>query len=249
MVGVVWVVALGCGGSSSAGDPGPIDGGADPGADSSMVGDMGLADGDVAGADATGDGGTDAAGGDGSTTTRPCVTGRDCTGATPACDTAAKKCVGCRTDADCGALRCDSATGQCRDCVTDAHCAAPAPFCDYKGTEQCTAKCKTDADCPTGPSHCEATLGVCVDCFKGTHCGTGFCELVTHSCVSCIKDSDCPAKAPTCGPSRDCSPKCAADKDCPSGLHCDPSVSLCAECVTNAHCATDEICQPNHTCG
>jgi len=180
----------------------------------------------------------------------PCTTISDCTGATPRCDTTRGVCAGCTTDTDCrGGLHCYAATGECRDCVTDGHCAAPAGFCDFAYSRQCTAKCTSDANCAgLGPSHCDTTAGVCVDCLRGSHCGGGFCELVTHSCVGCLKDSDCPASEPICGPSYECTPKCTSDAQCSGGLKCDPAVGLCVECVTNRHCAGG-ICQVDHTCG
>lgn len=178
-----------------------------------------------------------------------CTSEDECTGATPHCDLAAGRCVGCADDDDCrGALRCDVATGVCRDCVTDDDCGGTRPICD-RVSGQCTDDCATSADCALtgGPRTCDTMRGVCVDCIgNGMPCE--FCELVTFSCVGCLTDDDCPASEPFCGPSYECSPECAGGGDCPPGLSCDPVSARCLECVTNADCP-GEVCQVDHTCG
>jgi Cys-rich repeat protein len=180
-----------------------------------------------------------------------CGSEDDCSAALPHCDTASGACTGCRSDDDCrGALFCDTGNGICRDCVTNAHCGGTRPICDAI-SGQCTVQCTSDADCAAtrGPSKCDTTAGrgVCVDCI-GPNQPCEFCETVTFSCVGCLVDGDCPASAPFCGPSKECSPACTSANDCPGQLFCDPKSSRCLECVTNAHCP-GEVCQTDYTCG
>ncbi len=194
-------------------------------------------------------GGTSGAGGaTDATADTPCTSDDECFGATSHCDVGAGVCTGCASDEDCrGELRCDTATGICRDCVTDAHCEDPRPICDAV-SRQCTARCSTIGDClgTGGPSVCDVDRGVCVDCVPSALLCT--CETETFSCVGCIEDADCPASAPYCGPSHECSPECDDDQGCPGGLRCDATSRRCVECAKNAHCP-GETCQVDHTCG
>ena len=185
-----------------------------------------------------GSAGTAGVGGTSGTTTA-CKSEDDCFGPTAHCDVAKGTCTGCRTNDDCrGALFCDTTTGICRDCVSNSDCGGGRPTCD-RVSGQCTIQCSSDADCANtgGPTKCDTSAGrgVCVDC-TGNNQNCRFCETKTFSCVGCLADSDCPAAAPFCGPSFECSPSCTVDNDCPAGLHCDPKTSRCLECATNAHC-------------
>lgn len=102
-----------------------------------------------------------------------------CAGGTPACLTAASKCV---------------------QCTEDSHCADPgAPICN-KTTNTCIP-CNADAQCEAKNAATKAcAAGRCVACSRSEHCGEAARPIcVANACAPCTADAQCAAKT-TLGP-------------------------------------------------
>jgi uncharacterized repeat protein (TIGR01451 family) len=169
-------------------------------------------------------------------TCEPCNVDGDCSGATPACDSASNACVQCTStnaSACTGATpSCDVATEACVACagdfasgIPDACSSAAAPFCTSTGS---CGLCATNQDC-MGSDH------------------TGpICDAVTGSCgTACRQDSDCASASEWCNaaPSAtgSCVPKLANGTHLPSS----PSnVTTCSATVGARVCAAG-VCDTN----
>jgi hypothetical protein len=117
--------------------------------------------------------------------------------ATPYCDVAAKACVECLTDRNCGAGSvCNTITGRCEGCRTDADCPSYAPYCD--SANHCV-ECMVDANCGSFGIACVG--GQCGSCGDGI-CGPNerikldYDPSRSDIRVSCAEDCDrlCPTK-------------------------------------------------------
>ncbi len=86
-----------------------------------------------------------------------CTPTTGCSGTTPTCNTTTDLCVGCGSDADCGALHC-APNGSCVPCVTNMHCSAPTPACNT-ATFTCVP-CVDNTTCPGGTA-CDLTALTC----------------------------------------------------------------------------------------
>ena len=182
----------------------------------------------------------------------PC--GVICTGDTPVCDEARKRCV------------------QCSATMVDA-CPADAPACNVDTCVQCVA----DRDCPASNPLCDATANRCVPCMgailgscegatpacddanKCVECSPGqtsacdgsrpLCEAELHRCVECLRSEDCLSQErPRCD-GNVCS-GCLSKADCrdPSSPVCDLN-GACVQCMQHSDCRTSEDCdQNNHVC-
>lgn len=128
-----------------------------------------------------------------------------CTDAAPFCLADERRCVACRSNADCeGDTPFCSAEGECVGCTQPSHCTdAAASQCDLE-TNACVA-CETSEHCAhiTGAHACDE--GLCVECTPETEakdCGEYSCDPATHTCgpykrasrvvcEACVSDSDC----------------------------------------------------------
>ena len=121
----------------------------------------------------------------------PCTTNADCPGG-QVCDVAARACMPCRTNVQCGdGFRCAGGT-----CVAQQQCGLTTPCpaglqCD-PAAGACV-ECVQDADCPPA-KFCQDRI--CID--RPTACGLAFvcpdgkvCDKATNACVECLKDGDC----------------------------------------------------------
>jgi hypothetical protein len=110
------------------------------------------------------------------------------------CDLAARECVACLEDRDCGGT---------------AHCVEQRcePY------EACTAT----ADCAEGV--CDTAAGECVECVASADCA-GERACVGKRCVTpCARERDCSTETPICGPAGYCV-ECAVHAHCPDVYHC-----------------------------
>lgn len=172
-------------------------------------------------ADSGSDGGTDAA------VPGKCTEDDDCSGATPICNTATGKCVGCLPDRDnCGpGSYCNESNTCVVGCAEDKDCASDGGatlVCD-ENTHQCVG-CSEAPDCPAG-SICEQ--GACVPgcteehaCADGLSCCDGQCFDTTSDPEHCGGCQACPAPA-----SAHASPVCS-NSVCGFGL-CEPGYGDC----------------------
>ncbi len=81
-----------------------------------------------------------------------CATNADCSGATPACNTATGACVACTSSAQCsGSTPVCGSDNACHGCSSDSDCSGSTPHCDASGA--CTAAPATGGtDAGTGGS-------------------------------------------------------------------------------------------------
>jgi Cys-rich repeat protein len=123
------------------------------------------------------------------------------------CDDDDRRCVQCRSAADCK-------VGEA--CVAEAHA--------------CAARCASPADCSGSDRPiCAAAAGVCVECASNTDCAGGpsfLCDLRTGSCVECLMDSDCQEGHCTTRERR--CVECLTNADCSDGKTCLQSSFSCA---------------------
>ncbi len=202
----------------------------------------------------------------------PCTTDANCTDLTRhKCNTTGnpKVCVGCVTNADCGAASpvCDPQTLTCgpTTCSRDADCSAPNGKCDNSVTGGHCVACLADADCPTiggKPQACtaqhvcvtKAGCNVSADC----HAPAAVCVTATHACVQCVADSDCTisGKSHCETASNICVPpavtSCTKDTECtdPSNPRCDTAKSACVACLNDGDCPdpASQMCTAQSTC-
>ena len=192
-------VGTGGAGGGTAGSSGAA-GGSGKGGSAGAAGQAGKGGG--GGGGASGAAGTGGAGGSG------CDSDGDCSGATPVCDVASGKCVGClpsgkpcpageycdaantcvagcAKDEDCdngggNPLVCDTTTHKCVGCATDENC--PLGSLCQQGT--CVAGCTDQHACPTGSACC---TGQCFDtATDAEHCG---------GCTACPEPAEAHAQA------------------------------------------------------
>ena len=190
-----------------------------------------------------------------------CESNADCTDATKAtCDPHFKVCVECVVGTDCGFYSlcvnyeceatdicysdedcADSPDGntcyhyKCGECATDWDC-APNERCnrDFQcETDQWSAPCDTDADCPNG-GHCWYDYRRCSQCTDDAHCGEGeachWRECVPEGSpypLQPIGTNLIPYKAPNHWPAPEPLEVetlpvqlCESDADCPEGIRC-----------------------------
>ncbi len=147
-----------------------------------------------------------------------CVTSADCvdTVGTPACDTAAGRCVRCTAAED--------------SCPADEHCDDAAHLC--------VPGCRSDEGCNSGGGdagrmrYCNVATRACVACLRDEHCVRGYCE--NGGCVPwCEPDRGC-------GPSQTCCTRTCADL-MSNPMHCGACGAACpaaaralATCVSGA---------------
>ena len=157
-----------------------------------------------------------------------CTKDADCAKPTPACDTAAGKCVECTNATFCPAgYKCTG--GKCVNCTQDSECQS-GQICL---SQKCTVGCRVDRDCALGTickaNKCEKGCRVDADCPSGSSCTNNqcvisctanntfdracrnssgsankwVCETATKSCVQCLNDRHCTSyyqdpSRPTC---------------------------------------------------
>ncbi len=202
-----------------------------------------------------------------------------CDMAAPAClgtgDSAT--CVECVADADCGGDAVCAPDNTCVPCHDDAAaggiddgCDDALPACIGAGTSATCVACAADADCETGevcdpsnacvPCHDSAmTGGVDNGCSDDTPACVGTAANAT--CVECEADSECDA-GEVCAPDNvcvTCHDDMAAgeiDDGCSAGMPAClvdtsvmPAASSCVECIADADCGGDLVCDPaNNAC-
>jgi hypothetical protein len=136
-----------------------------------------------------------------------CLTSANCSGTTPACNTAPANdtCAACQSDTGAGPLACPDplfprclASGACGECRDYTHCGGAKPVCNVNAT--CVA-CNGDngsnatAPCPTTQNPFCAG-GACTRCVGNADCvarpGTPICNVGTGLCgTACFGDLDC----------------------------------------------------------
>ena len=167
-------------------------------------------------------------------TCEPCTEDDQCPSQTPAC-LPSGQCAECSVLNSTACLNtstpmCDPATNTCVGCIENEDCVGtPSPICDPVSKE-CRV-CATDTDCPAGAPACQPT-GQCGECSSTnlSLCTAPYvvCQASTGTCVGCLEDADC------------------TDTDAP---HCDGTVNLCRECLTNDHCTPlRPFCDDSGTC-
>ncbi len=114
----------------------------------------------------------------------PCAADNDCaaTPATPVCDVASGRCVGCRTAPD--------------SCPPDQHCDG--------ASSRCLAGCRADEGCATpdaGSSRlrCDTSTHSCVQCVTDEHCPTGNLCVGSLCVMGCTDNRGCPGGQTCCG--------------------------------------------------
>ena len=113
-------------------------------------------------------------------------------------------------------------------CQNDEECQAGESCIGGTCQTSPDTSCANDLDCDAG-TYCQAGSGDCVSCLNDGHCGA---EQVCNSNNSC---EAAPPPPPPAG--------CESDSDCPN-QHCDIYSGQCHECLSDAHCASNQSC--NH---
>jgi len=188
----------------------------------------------------------------------PC--GRECSGATPVCDTVSRECVQCtleQRDACHGVLRaCDLETHRCVQC-TDADpgaCLEAEQICD-------PVKHECVMCLPSRPEVCPDDRSVCTEanrCVQCTAAHTQACPIdrplcLDEACVQCLSAEQCPTLArPRCDNATHSCNGCISDADCarfPERSTCDTTRGACVQCTpaTRDRCPSRE-CTAEHTC-
>lgn len=127
-----------------------------------------------------------------------CTTDGNCSGANPACDPVAKRCVPCRGSVG---------------CVAPYVCSPSAPFCVLP----CISG--SSGTCPGFIENCGA--GVCAACNEDDDCALGmFCEVPHARCVACLSDANCGGATPRCHQGTGVCEACLTNADCPAGGAC-----------------------------
>jgi Cys-rich repeat protein len=166
------------------------------------------------------------------------------------CDREMRRCIGCRSNADCsneGGL-CRTSDGACVECLTNRECASDfgASRCGADG--KC-APCSNDDDCSlvgNGLNTCLLLTGGnnrCVQCITNDECANGaVCntDIGAYECVECSSNGDCTDPGASRCEANRCLP-CLVDTDCdginntpgaPGGIAlavCD--AGACVECT------------------
>ncbi len=182
-----------------------------------------------------------------------------CTGATPFCNSAQRRCDQCRSNADCpgSAPVCDSGTGRCRPCNVDAECSGATPACVAgRGCVQCTST--NSRACSGTTPICNTTANTCVQCLSNADCGgrTPICNTTTRTCQPCAMDSQCSGATPACattGSNSGACVQCTASNQSqctPTMGVCNTETNRCVRCNTNADCSgTTPVCDTaSRTC-
>ena len=176
----------------------------------------------------------------------------------------------CALEADCKPFpatpHCQPDLGLCVACLTDANCSIGFICSDAS----CTEGCRSDRDCQA-PKVCDPQAGAhggCFECVNDTQCNGKICR--NHACVIDCSTIDCPSDKPYCDPqtgtcalclskencrqgqlcvSHQCQPGCAAESDCPDGLHClnGTPYGKCVVCRDDTDCTNGLHCFGN-TC-
>jgi MYXO-CTERM domain-containing protein len=178
-----------------------------------------------------------------------------CTGATPVCNVPVNTCVGCLTNANCGASKpiCDKGTLTCRACANNADCGGSTPECATTGPNagRCVA-CISDADCGGATPRCSPSSNTCVQCLGAADCGGNTPVCNAGTCQACSSDADCGGATPACevwGACGQCSPTNASA--CMGGTAvCDYPTGTCVACEFDSDCGGNTpICDGvSHTC-
>ncbi|TNF25185.1 MAG: hypothetical protein EP329_23480 [Deltaproteobacteria bacterium] len=156
-------------------------------------------------------------------------------------------CVGCETNADCGAGRyCHNVLFNCFDKAADgAVCGADEECLSGDCHRFFCANCHGDGDCDGG-EFCDSVTSVCKPkldagavCIRDGVCASGTCYGYCADCDSnadCAEDAYC--LAGVCAPDLDNGFFCSRDAECRSG-HCDV---VCVACEQDGHCGAGEFC-------
>ncbi|MFO0745028.1 MAG: Ig-like domain-containing protein [Myxococcota bacterium] len=130
----------------------------------------------------------------------------------------------------------------------DAGCAAAAPICDEQsGAFGTCYECLVDADCGAGRI-CDETTRTCANCHDSV-AGDG----TDDGCTLLVPICDQPAQLGDgeCEVCLDDEPPGGLDVGC-SEAHpaCDTAADahVCVECLADADCDQNEVCDPSHTC-
>jgi hypothetical protein len=126
-----------------------------------------------------------------------CIIDANCSGATPACDAATKRCVTCKASLG---------------CTLPYVCSPSAPVC--------VLPCVMDSsECPGFIDGCRAN--VCSTCNEDDDCGPAlFCDVPHGRCVACLTDANCSAPTPKCHQATGTCGECVKNTDCGSGGVC-----------------------------
>ena len=163
-------------------------------------------------------------------------------------------CKDCAVDGDCGPGRYCNA-GVCASCNVDLHCGTSCENCAVSNRvchEGACIQCMSDDQCGPG-RYCSGNT--CFACDTAQKCGP--------SCVTCsgatpvCNGTSCVCNETSCGANEQCvggsCEVCKSDSAC--GSTCSPcggstpfckdegSTSRCVECLTDLHCAQDEVCR------
>jgi len=160
-----------------------------------------------------------------------CLADAECSGATPACDTAQGACVACTSDVHCPGAACDTSAHACVECLTDQNCTNDStPVCNTD-QHRCVPGCLSDVQCrsPSSPH----------------------CALATHSCVECTDSAQCSASAagPVCFSDFRCG--CSGSGQCGTG-ECSPTSNQCCmatSCEPGFCGLHTDSCNVQHDCG
>jgi hypothetical protein len=92
-------------------------------------------------------------------------------------------------------------------------------------------------DCGANAPYCDVASGRCVNCLGDFHCGLGtHCDLTTQECV-CSSDSECRYTGRCDTLTRQCLWPCSTKDQCSIiSPICDPSRTVCVQCLTNTEC-------------
>lgn len=172
-----------------------------------------------------------------------------CSGATPICQAASNRCVGCTEDGHCSATTpvCDLTLHACVACTKDANCPAATPACKLPGNV-CVG-CTSKAQCSASKGVCAAD-NTCVECLSSSDCtysaAKPACKTGTKTCVECVTSADCkdPTKtvcdtSPTSTTPNTCV-GCLENSDCKDAAkpQCNAATKACVACLSNTDCKT-----------
>ena len=172
-----------------------------------------------------------------------------CTGATPLCDTAARKCVACLQSSHCTGTKpvCDTATGTCVGCLATDQCTGTTPVCET-ATHTCVG-CLQSSQCTAAKPICNTTSKTCGACTASSQCMTATPTTPVcrpdGTCAECNMKSDCAAKADTPACFEGKCVACTLDSECPAGKPiCNTMSHTCVGCTGDAQCMTKNAQTP-----
>ncbi|MCZ7681335.1 MAG: hypothetical protein M5U28_22110 [Sandaracinaceae bacterium] len=176
---------------------------------------------------------------DGASVCVECLESAHCPSERPLCDTSARTCEECLSDADCDdGNECTAdacAAGACSAGAEPAGTLCSAGVCNGDASAPACVPCVLDAHCEDGN---ECTIDACVSgaCASdvapaGTECSLGVCDgdPVTPACIGCVSDAECGELTPFCVGGA--CVECGSDAQCDDSRECSADSCVDGSCV------------------